>query len=122
MIIPNYLRPTGPWLADFDRLFARTCDRLQPASDGFRIHDSDGVWTLELDLPGVSKDRTEVEVRDDVLHIAVKDGDGPGTSHRLPLGKRVDAGAVTAKLESGVLSVRLPKAEAKRETLKIDIN
>jgi len=81
--------------------------------------------TLFADLPGVSKEDLSIDVRDGVLHLVAKvqetDGklrpvyreyDEGGFSRKFTLGERIATDQISAKLNNGVLTLVLPKAEA----------
>jgi len=88
------------------------------------IEDSTGI-TLYADLPGVTKDRLNLQVEADTLtidaEISLSMPEGMEASHAevsLPryrrvftLSKELDASKVSAELSQGVLRLRLPKAE-----------
>jgi HSP20 family molecular chaperone IbpA len=95
---------------------------LMPAVDV--IEDSTGI-TLRADLPGVPKDKLKLQVDDGTLTI---DGEvsipmpesmqatyievgTPRFRRVFTLSKELDTGKVSAELEHGVLSLRIPKAE-----------
>ena len=109
---------TAPLLTQF----TRTAGFL-PAAD-LAVSDSDLVLTL--DLPGLTAEDLEIEVRDDALIVRGERRPreaGDGTSyvyaqrpvgsfeHRIQIPSGVDADAITASVEHGVLSLIVPKPE-----------
>jgi len=95
---------------------------LLPAVDV--IEDAGGI-TLYADLPGVSKDKLNLQVEADILtiegevslstpsnmaasHVEV---DVPRYRRVFTLSKELDSGKVSAELRQGVLKLRIPKAE-----------
>lgn len=88
------------------------------------IEDSGGI-TLYADMPGVAKDRLNLQVEGDTLSIegelTLAVPEGMEASHAevsLPryrrvftLSRELDAAKVNAKFEHGVLTLRIPKAE-----------
>jgi HSP20 family protein len=100
--------------------------RWHPAMD---LVETDDHFVLRADLPGVSEDDVKVEVEDNVLTISgerrheeeVKKGGyyrierASGTFARtLTLPEGVDAEAVQASFDKGVLEVRIPKPEQRK--------
>lgn len=97
------------------------------------IEDAGGI-TLYADLPGVPKDRLHLQVEADTLTIEgemqLDMPEGMTSTHAevgLPryrrvftLSKELDAGAVTAEFDKGVLKLRVPKA-AHAQPRKIEI-
>jgi len=87
------------------------------------LETSDG-YLLEAEMPGVAKDGMEVTVENGELVIVGRRGDKdlPGTaiyreSRQLDyrrvfdLDPSIDTGKITAKMEQGILTLSLPKAE-----------
>lgn len=137
-VFPATWAPTS-LLGDWDRAFARVfgADPFREVfgalgapseREGFLALDA---WEtpqavhVEVDLPGVLVDQIDVQVQDDELVLKVERQDAPregdqwlrrergvgAFSRTFALPVRVDAGAVQAQLEHGVLHVTLPKAK-----------
>ena len=93
----------------FDRSFERFfSDALSPAPS-LQVEQDDKSWTLSLDVPGVSREDLTISIEDTVVRIESK-ADAKRqvkASYALPL--EIDAGASEAKLENGVLTLKLGK-------------
>lgn len=101
---------------------ARSEASLMPPVDV--VEDASGI-TLYADLPGVPKDKLNLQVEADTLTIegdvTIPTPDGLEASYAevgLPryrrvftLSKELDAAKVSAELNQGVLKLRIPKAE-----------
>jgi HSP20 family molecular chaperone IbpA len=88
------------------------------------IEDASGI-TLYADLPGVPKDKLELQIEADTLtiegEVVLKVPEGMEANHAevsLPryrrvftLSKELDTTKVSADLNQGVLRLRIPKAE-----------
>lgn len=129
-------------LADFWRTFPGLADGASGAGAYFgrspfpaiNVWESANALHAELELPGLRMEDLEITVKNDELtiHGEFKDGAAEGsTFHRrersrgsfqrvLHLPFDVNADAVEARLERGVLSIDLPKAEAAKAR-KIEI-
>jgi HSP20 family protein len=109
-----------------------TLRRWMPAMD---LVETDEHFVLRADLPGLSEGDVNLEVEDNVLtvsgerkaeHETTKEGyhrveRAFGTfSRSLTLPEGVDAEAVTASFDRGVLEIRIPKPE-QRKPRKISI-
>jgi HSP20 family protein len=103
---------------------------VAPAVD---IYEEDDGLVIVADMPGVPRDGVSAGVEGGVLTIegkvpqpseaeaALYSEYEPADFHRcFALGESIDPGGITATLHNGVLTVRLPKAEAAR-TRKIEI-
>jgi HSP20 family protein len=110
------------------------CRRWHPAMD---LVETEDHFVLRADLPGVSEEDVKVEVEDNVLTVSgerrheqevAKGGyyrleRASGTFARtLTLPEGVDADAVEASFDKGVLEVRIPKpAERKPRRVAISV-
>jgi HSP20 family protein len=109
-----------------------TVRRWLPAMD---LVETDDNFVLRADLPGVSEEDVNVEVEDNVLtvsgerkaeHETTKEGYHRVErafgqfSRSLTLPEGIDAEAVSASFDRGVLEIRIPKPEA-RKPRKISI-
>ena len=88
------------------------------------IEDSTGI-TLYADLPGVSKDKLDLQVEADTLTIegeaslAMPEGmeasyaevSAPRYRRVFTLSKELDRERISAEMNQGVLTLRIPKAE-----------
>lgn len=88
------------------------------------IYENEDAITLIADLPGVDRDRLDVNLEDDVLTITgfakqpearlspvYSEFDVGGYTRRFTLGDAIDQAAIGATLKDGVLSLVLPKAD-----------
>ena len=109
-----------------------TLRRWMPAMD---LVETEDQFVLRADLPGLTEGDVTIEVEDNVLtvsgerkaeHEAAKEGYHRverafgAFSRSLTLPEGVDAGAVTASFDRGVLEIRIPKPE-QRKPRKISI-
>ena len=128
-----------PFSQEFDRLFTRLFDpaggspqRWVPAMD---LTEAEDHFVLKADLPGLNDDDVSIEVQDDTLtisgerraeHVQREKGwhrierSFGRFSRALALPDGINADAVTAEFDRGVLTVRIPKPE-ERQPRKISI-
>jgi HSP20 family protein len=97
------------------------------------IEEQDDAYTLEVELPGVKKDDVKIEYAGHELTISgeIKERERKGVLrrktrrvggfiYRVVLPDEVDAEHVEAKLQDGVLVVRVPKAQkAQRRSIEV---
>jgi HSP20 family protein len=95
------------------------------------IEETDDAYVIEADLPGVKREDVDIELEGNELQVSgeIKQREGKFRRRtrrvgrfelRVALPDGVDGGAVDAKLDRGVLTVRVPKAE-KAQRRKIDV-
>jgi HSP20 family protein len=100
--------------------------RWMPAMD---LVETDDHFVLRADLPGMDEDDVSIELEDNVLtisgerraeHEAQKEGfyrlerASGSFARQLTLPEGVDADAIAASFERGVLEVRVPKPEERK--------
>jgi HSP20 family molecular chaperone IbpA len=103
----------------------RSADSLMALIPTVDIIEDEAGFTLTADLPGVSKDRLGVKVNGDNLliegEVATPVPQGmellyaeirtPYYRRSFTLSRELDASKIEAKLNDGVLKLRIPKAE-----------
>jgi len=129
-----------------NRLFEQTLDRSRGEREGMvagtwapavDIYETPDSIVLQAELPGLSKDDIDIQVRDNVLTLKgerrsekeVKEGNYlrverayGGFQRAFTLPAAVQADKVRAVFRDGVLDVSIPKAEeAKPKQIKIDV-
>jgi HSP20 family protein len=137
------LRELGSLQNEMNRLFNTVFDAPAPASGGtlrrwmpaMDLVESDDHFVLRADLPGMGEDDIKIEFEDRTLTVsgerkAEHESKGEGYyrverafgsfSRSLTLPEGVDAEAVTANFDRGVLEVRIPKPE-QRKPRRIEI-
>jgi HSP20 family protein len=99
------------------------------------IEEQDDAYVVEAEVPGVKRQDVDVELIGNDLTISgeLKEQERKGIvrkqtrrtgrfEYHVRLPEQVSAGGVDAKLDDGVLSVRLPKAEkAQRKQIEIKV-
>lgn len=92
------------------------------------IVETDEALVLVMDMPGVSRDRVNIDLDQNVLSVegridteAFRDLRPVYTeynlghfSRRFSLSEEIDDSGITASISDGVLTLRLPKSEAKK--------
>jgi HSP20 family protein len=114
----------------FDDAFTRSGARLTPHVE---LHDSDEVYLVLAEMPGVPKENIRVETRGNMLYIAGEKRSEVQTKHRYESGEEelrfeqmislpsdVDDSLIEADFKDGVLYVALPKIES-GQTRKIEL-
>jgi HSP20 family protein len=90
---------------------------------GVNILETPDAYVLEAEMPGVNKDGLNIQVEGDVLTLAGRRQSppeanllyresGPADFRRVfELDPSIDTAKITARIEQGILSITLPKAE-----------
>jgi len=89
------------------------------------IFETEEAITLMADVPGASQEGLDIDLREGILTITAdvpepekkgdvvyKEYDVGGFTRRFQIGKEIDQEKITAELDSGVLTLNLPKAES----------
>ena len=93
----------------FDRSFERFFNDAFAHAPSLQVEQDDKSWTLSLDVPGLSREDLTISIEDAVVRIESK-ADAKRqvkASYSLPL--EIDVAASQAKLENGVLTLKLGK-------------
>jgi HSP20 family protein len=127
MLTLNLLREVDRWQDDVARLFQRGELSAAPQAPALNIWTKDNSVVVTVELPGVDAGALEIAVEDQTLTLRgsrppaeLKDGErwlrrerSSGAFERsVELPFHVEADAVEARFQNGVLSVTLPRAKA----------
>jgi HSP20 family protein len=122
---------------EIDRMFQKLLDPAALVSDAVwtppvDIEETEDAWLIEAELPGVKRDDVNVEMQGDelVIHGEMKERERTGIirrrtrrvgefEFRVRLPGDVDEGGIDAKLNGGLLTVRVPKARAESHRIAI---
>jgi HSP20 family protein len=117
---------------ELDQLQAQMGELLESALTGegapwvpaVDIEETDDAWTLEAELPGVEKEDVDIQMNDSELVVKgeIKERERKGIMRRrtrrvgefefrVTLPGPADAENIDAKLDGGVLTIRIPKPE-----------
>jgi HSP20 family protein len=93
-------------------------DVFDSASNRVNVDSDDTSVTLTLDVPGLSKEQLTIGIEGRVVRIASKDDAPRSFKAAYKIGSEIDPAKSEAKLENGVLTLKLGKvAPASRETV-----
>ena len=117
---------------EFDQLQAQVGELLESALSGdaapwvpaVDIEETDNAWIVEAELPGVDKNDVDIEMNDNELVVRgeIKEREREGVlrrrtrrvgefEFRVTMPSQANPDAIDAKLDHGVLRIRVPKAE-----------
>lgn len=95
----------------FDRDFERFLSDafFRPAAAGPQVTQDDTAWTVTLDLPGVAREHLAIEIDGAVVRIQTLAEAARTFQAAYELPADIDADATSAKLDQGVLTLKLGK-------------
>lgn len=104
-------RAYSPAFRSFDRSFERFVNDafFSHTFPGLDVEQDDKAWTVKLDLPGVAREDLAVNIEGSIVRIETKAEAKRQYKAAYELPQDIDAGASTAKLENGVLTLTLAK-------------
>ena len=92
--------------------------RSHARANDVNVESDDTSITLSLDVPGLSKEQLTIGIEGRILRIRAKDDAPRSFSAAYKIGSDVDTTKSEAKLEHGVLTLKLTKiAPESRETV-----
>ena len=91
---------------------------FQPSRRGlsYQIKSEDDAVVAEVEVPGVNPKDVKVRVEGRAVHVETPRGNTYFT-----IGSRVDVDNVTASIHHGLLSLRVPKREARTVEVKVEV-
>jgi HSP20 family molecular chaperone IbpA len=106
----------------FDRSFERFFNDAVVAQRGLQFEQDEKTWTLALDVPGLSREDLTIGIEGAVVRIESKAEAKRQfkAAYELPL--EVDAATSEAKLENGVLTLKLAKKLPVSNVAQLAIN
>lgn len=92
----------------------------------YYMTSTDNEVTIEMPLPGVSKENLKVNVEDNLLTIEAKTDAkskfAKSASKSWSLDDTIDVSHISAKLDNGLLTVTLPKIKPQKKTIAITVS
>ena len=109
----------NPLFTEFDQLFTQYVNQTQaPISRNtalnYRISSEDNAAVAEIEVPGV--DPTDVKVRIEGRSLSVET---PRGNAYVTIGQRLSADDAVASLKHGLLTIRIPKRDARIVEVKV---
>jgi len=106
----------------FDRSFERFFNDAVVAPRGLQFEQDEKTWTLSLDVPGLSREDLSIGIEGAVVRIESKAEAKRQVKAAYELPLEVDAAASEAKLENGVLTLKLVKKLPVSNVAQLAIN
>lgn len=108
----------------FDRNFERFVNEAFTSGPqrSLNVEQDDKTWTLSLDVPGLSRDDLTIGIEGAVVRIETKAEAKRTFKAAYELPQDIDAAASDAKLEHGVLTLKLGKVVPVSQVHQLTIN
>lgn len=96
------------------------------SKEEYYVTSDDKQWMIEVPLPGIAKEDLKIHIEDNMLSIDAiasnKSKAVRGLKKSWYLDETIDASAVIAKLENGLLKVTLPKIKPTKKSVAVTIS
>lgn len=129
------LRPArrAQWDKELERFFDVFSNNEYNFSPSCEILDEEKYYSISLDIPGITKEDLDIEVKDNHLHVSGERKQPEKTnvlrtekrygkfSRMFSLPQNVNTDMIEARFENGVLQITVPKEE-KSQSKKIQIS
>ena len=117
-------RAAAPTFRSVDRSFERFVNEtvVGTAARALNVEQDDKAWTVTLDVPGIPREDLTIGIEGAVVRVATK-ADAKrqfNAAYELPL--EIDASASEAKMENGVLTLKLAKLVPVSNVTQLTIN
>ncbi len=132
--LEGFFRQSFAGLSAFDTLFdlpgfpGQKSQAQAPAGLAVDVYEDESSYYARLEVPGVKKEDAKIEIEDRRLSVKVsrKTATAEGEvsiemARTLTVPEGIEVENISAKLEDGLLTVTLPKAEARKPRL-IELN
>ena len=111
-----------PTLRSFDRFFDDALQAPAARANSGRIEQDDTNYTLSFDMPGIAKEQLSIGIEGNVVRLeSLPEATRQyKAAYELPLD--IDVASSVAKLENGVLTLKLAKKLPESKVTKLAIN
>jgi HSP20 family protein len=108
----------------FDRSFERFVNEAFASGPqrSLQVEQDDKAWTLSLDVPGLSRDDITIGIEGAVVRIETKADAKRAFKATYELPQAIDLAASDAKLENGVLTLKLGKVAPVSQVQQLPIH
>ncbi len=113
-----------PAFAPTDRALQRfMAEALQPSrSKAASITQDEKSFTLSFDVPGVAKDQIGIDIEGSIVRIETRDGAPRHYKAAYELPQDIDVTSSEAKLDNGVLTLKLGKLVPVSKATTLNVN
>lgn len=105
----------------FERFMNDSLPGMRAPATWHHLEEDDKTWTLTLDVPGIAKEHLSINVEDQLVRIQTSQESKRQFKAVYELPQEVDVEACQAKLEHGVLTLKLAKLQQPSKARQIAI-
>jgi len=110
----------APAARSLERFMEETqCASRQPSCS---VSQDESAYTLTFDVPGVARDQLSIGIEGSIVRVETKGGAARQYKHAYELPQDIDAAGSEAKLENGVLTLKLAKQVPASKVTELAIN
>ena len=110
----------APVSRSLERFLAET--QLATREKSCTVAQDDTSYTLSFDVPGVAKDQLNIGIEGNIVRIDTREGAPRHYRQAYELPQDIDAATSEAKLENGVLTLKLGKQVPVSRVTELTIN
>lgn len=92
------------------------------APQGYTVAQDEAAFTLQVDVPGIQKEQLGISIEGTSVQIASKEGAGRSYKLAYEFPQDIDPNASQAKLENGVLTLKLAKILPKSQAVELTVH
>ncbi len=107
--------------AALQRFMQNTLQQSGANNDVQVTRDDSGI-TLQLDVPGLTREQLQIRIEGKQVHLASVEGAPRNVRRSWEVAEDIDTTASTAKLENGVLTLKLVKLPVVDKSVQLNIN
>lgn len=112
-----------PSLRSLDRFFDEAVQTPSTrSSSAARIEQDEKAYTLSFDVPGVTREQLSIGIEGNVVRLESLPEAARQYKAAYELPQDIDAATSVAKLENGVLTLKLAKVQPESRVTKLAIN
>jgi HSP20 family molecular chaperone IbpA len=112
-----------PSLRSLDRFFDEAVQAPSTrANSAARIEQDEKAYTLSFDVPGVTREQLSIGIEGNVVRLESLPEAARQYKAAYELPQDIDAATSVAKLENGVLTLKLAKVQPESRVTKLTIN
>lgn len=89
----------------------------------YKWEESEEDYKIRIPAPGITKDKINISVEDDLLYIKLPKGEFSGERYfKAVVPKVANQEAIKAKMENGILFVTIPYTTPQKKKIDVSVN